>query len=432
MFSNKDFLLLWISQAISNTGDWLVVGALVVLIRALSSSSSAVSGLMIFKILPALFLGSVVGVLVDRFNRKRAMITVDLLRGLLVLSLPFMRSLWEIYAVAFLLESLSLFFIPAKNASIPNIVSEDDILTATSVSYTTDQFTMIMGLSFGGVIVLVVQSIVQRLHLVKVPAVTFFLPKLMGPHAAFLVDSMSFFTSAVLLAFLTLKSTRRVAGAIDPAQVRRDLVEGLRYMLDNPVVRSMIVTVGIAILGGGSLYSVGIAYTAEVLGAGSSAYIFVLAIFAVGMLIGAAGAGIVGRFVNRHNVFVGAMGLFGIALLLFSTVPHYGAALIFAAIAGASVATLSVTGYTYLQETVDDAIRGRVFAALESVLRISLLVSLAATGPIADIIGRRFAYIDGIGLRLNGAQVTLIGGSIIVLAASVAAYFKVGLPNNGD
>jgi len=384
---------------------------------------------MIFKILPALFLGSIVGVFVDRFNRKRAMIGVDVMRGLLVLTLPFVRNLWSIYLVTFMLESLSLMFIPAKNASIPNIVEEDEILTATSVSYTTDQFTMIVGLSFGGVIVVIVQSIVQRLHLTRLPGFEFFLPKLLGPHAAFLVDAMSFFTSALLLAFLVLKPTRRVADSIDPAQVRRDFVEGIRYLWDRPVIRSMMATGGLAILGGGSLYSVGIAYTAEVLGAGSSGYVFVLSVFAVGMFVGAALSGVIGRYLSRRDTFVGALAVFGVALLGFSLIKVYPVALVLAAVAGMAVATFYVTVYTYLQERVEDELRGRVFAALESMLRISLLVSLAATGPIADLIGRRTAHLDGIGLRLNGAQVTLVGGSILVLAAAVWAYMKVSLPN---
>lgn len=413
----------------SNTGDWLVVGALVVLIRALSPSSSAISGLMIFKILPALFLGSIAGVLVDRFNRRRAMIGVDVLRGLFVLTLPFVRNLWGIYAVTFILESLSLTFIPAKNASIPNIVEEDEILTATSVSYTTDQFTMIVGLSFGGVIVVVVQSIVSRLHLTRLPGAEMFLPRLLGPQAAFLVDAMSFFTSALLLAFLVLKPTRRARGTIDAAEVRRDLIEGVRYLWNRPVIRSMMAAAGIAILGGGSLYSVGIAYTAEVLGAGSGGYVFVLSVFAVGMFVGAALAGVIGRHLSRNDMFVGALALFGVSLLGFSTITVYAVALVFAAIAGAAVATFYVTVYTYLQEKVEDELRGRVFGALESLLRVSLLVSLAATGPIADLIGRRIAHIDGIGMHLNGAQVTLIGGSLLVLAASVFAYFKVSMLN---
>lgn len=422
-------MLFWVGQAVSNTGDWLVVGALVVLIRALSTSSSAVSGLMIFKIVPALFLGSIVGVLVDRFNRKRAMIAIDVLRGLIVLTLPFVRSLWGIYAVTFVLESLSLFFIPAKNASIPNIVEEDEILAANSVSYTTDQISMIVGLSFGGVIVLVVQAIVARLHLTGIPGIDFFLPKLLGPHAVFLVDAFSFFASAVLLAFVVMRTPRRVRRRMDTAEMRHQLVEGIKYLLDNPAIRTMILTVGIAILGGGSLYSVGIAYTAEVLGAGSSGYIFVLAAFAIGMLVGAATAGILGRLVSRHDMFVGAIGVFALALLVFSTVANYTVALVSAAVAGAAVAALSVTGYTYLQETVTDELRGRVFTALESMLRISLLVSLAATGPIADLIGNRVASIGGMQVQLNGAQITLLMGAITALGATVFAYFKVSLPN---
>ncbi len=188
-------------------------------------------------------------------------------------------------------------------------------------------------------------------------------------------------------------------------------------------------TGGLAILGGGSLYSVGIAYTAEVLGAGSSGYVFILSVFAVGMFLGAALAGVVGRYLSRRDAFVGALAVFGVALLGFSLIGIYSVALVLAAVAGMAVATFYVTVYTYLQEKVEDELRGRVFAALESMLRISLLVSLAATGPIADLIGRRIAHLDGIGLRLNGAQVTLVGGSILVLAAAVWAYTKVSMPN---
>jgi len=414
-------------MAVSNVGDWLIVGALVVLVRTLSGSSSAVSGLMISKILPALFLGSIAGVLVDRVNRKRSMLAVQVLRGLIVLTLPFMVSIWAIYGIVFVLEFFELIFTPAKNASIPNIVEEDQVLTANSISYTTDQLTMIVGLSFGGVIVLVVQTIVDRLNLAAAPGFTLFLPHLLGPRTVFLVDSLSFFASALVLTFVSMRPTRRRIGEIHPMHIWRDLLEALRYMLDQAVVRSMIMAVGIAILGGGTLYSVGIAYTSEVLRVGESGYIFVLALFAAGMLIGAAGAGVVGRFLERRIMFVGSMGLFGVALLLFSTLTLYGAALFFAVVAGVAVAALSVTSYTYLQETVIDEMRGRVFAALESLLRISLLVSLAVTGPLADLIGTRFARLDGIGFNVNGAQVILIAGSIVVLVASVVAYFKVGL-----
>ncbi|RJQ54474.1 MAG: MFS transporter [Actinobacteria bacterium] len=419
--------MLWVGMAVSNVGDWLIVGALVVLVRTLSGSSSAVSGLMISKILPALFLGSIAGVLVDRVNRKRSMLAVQVLRGLIVLTLPFMVSIWAIYGIVFVLEFFELIFTPAKNASIPNIVEEDQVLTANSISYTTDQLTMIVGLSFGGVIVLVVQTIVDRLNLAAAPGFTLFLPHLLGPRTVFLVDSLSFFASALVLTFVSMRPTRRRIGEIHPMHIWRDLLEALRYMLDQAVVRSMIMAVGIAILGGGTLYSVGIAYTSEVLRVGESGYIFVLALFAAGMLIGAAGAGVVGRFLERRIMFVGSMGLFGVALLLFSTLTLYGAALFFAVVAGVAVAALSVTSYTYLQETVIDEMRGRVFAALESLLRISLLVSLAVTGPLADLIGTRFARLDGIGFNVNGAQVILIAGSIVVLVASVVAYFKVGL-----
>lgn len=95
LLKNGNFLALWLGQAISNLGDWIIIIALIELVYKISGSGLAVGTLMIFKILPALFFGSVIGVLADRFNRKRTMISCDIFRGLLIVLLPFMRNLFH-------------------------------------------------------------------------------------------------------------------------------------------------------------------------------------------------------------------------------------------------------------------------------------------------------------------------------------------------
>ena len=117
-----------------------------------------------------------------------------------------------------------------------------------------------------------------------------------------------------------------------------------------------------------------------------------------------------------------AIFIFGTSLLLFASFSYFELILLLAVFAGTALGLLSVIGYTVLQESVTDKIRGRVFVALESVLKVSLLFSLAVTGVIADIIGRRQLDVAGITVRLNGSQTTLILGGVIVFLAGVVGY----------
>ncbi|MBI4744794.1 MAG: MFS transporter [Actinobacteria bacterium] len=412
IFRNRNFLLLWMGQAVSNFGDWMIVPALIALVYRISGSGFAVGTLMMFKILPALLFGSFIGVFVDRLNRKWTMFFCDTIRGLLIISLPFAQSPFQIYIITFLMETFSLLFMPAKDATIPNIVDKEHLIAANSLSYTTSQLTMIIGLGFGSTIIFIVDKIWSHLPLFS---------QLSGPRAVFYIDAGTFFISAIMVTLIHIGFRKSANPNINYLQIRDDLKEGFLFLKDNQKIRSMILSIGAAVLGGGSLYSLGVVFTDQVLKVGSNSFNFILTVFAIGTLIGGLSCGYFGRHISRKNLFASSILIFGLALVLFAVITYYEFAILFSVIAGIALGSLSVIGYTTIQENVSDEIRGRVFAALETILRVSLILSLTISGALADVIDGRNIKLGQFSFGLNGIQATLVLGGIIVIIAGFSA-----------
>ncbi len=155
LLRQRNFSLLWVGQFISIIGDWVLFIALPFYTYSLTGSVLATGAMFIVSTLPRLVLGSVAGVFVDRWDRKRTMIVADVLRVLLILMLLFVRSrdwLWLIYVSAFLESVVSQFFNPAKSAIIPLLVGEKDLLAANSLNGLSDALTRLLGSALGGVL----------------------------------------------------------------------------------------------------------------------------------------------------------------------------------------------------------------------------------------------------------------------------------------
>ncbi len=414
VLKNRNFRLLWLGQAISNFGDWIIVVAMIALVYNLSKSSLAISVLMIARLAPAVVFGSFVGLIVDRVNRKWLMIVCDVARGLLILTLPFLKNFYLLIAVAFVLETFSLLFMPAKDASVPNIVDEKDVLVANSLSGTTNYATMILGSGAAGAVLAAAEAAIQRVPILS----TAFGEQFAGTSAAFLLDSLTFFISALTVAFISMKREIPVSAEGARMDIRRDFASGAELIRRNPLVRPMLMSVGIAILGGGSIYALGVDYSNRVLNVGNAGFGFLLAALGVGLVIGAALASMLGRLFPKDRLFSSSLFFLGSFLLIFSLVPIYEVSIATLVIAGMSLATLQVTGYTLIHENLPDEVRGRVFGVMESIIRVSLLISLGITGLIAQGIDRAS---ERYGLLINGSQATLVlGAAIIIIGALIA------------
>lgn len=454
LLSNRSFRNMWIGQTISGVGDWLVVGLLIPLVSGLAPGSSmAVAGIMIAKIIPSLLIGSVLGVLVDRFDRRRLMIGCDIVNGVLCLGLitatsgmvPAGVALALIYSLTFMMEICNLLFVPAKNALIPMIVEDRDLVAANGLSYTTQQASMLVGLVASGAIVSVFGAFLKVVIAADVPVLSAAVasqPALAGPQGGIVLDFFSFFISAALISTIVVKSARRRETKVDLRLLGKDVTESWALLREHRELRGFLLSIGLAILGGGAIVPVGLVYVQQNLVGGipfldlvpplqrvatQGPQTFMLVFLGLGMFLGAVIVPRIAVRVTLERLFVTGIAGFGVAMLGFSTVGHYWVASLFGIAAGFLIAQVTVAGNTYIAETVADEVRGRIFAALESVLRVALLASMVLTAPVGDLVGGVVRQVvaasggDPARLVLTGSRITLIFASCIVLGAAVYA-----------
>ena len=451
LLKTKGFRRLWYAQFVSGIGDWLVIGFLMPLVYKLSGGSSfAVAGILIAKIIPALILSSLTGVLVDRFDRRKVMIAADLVRVVLALALVWAHALWMIYAVVLLMETASLFFWPARNALIPYLVEERDIVSANGLSYTTQQASMIVGLSAVAAILAAFETTVRWILAANLPIITrlvgIFEVALLGERAGVVLDSFTFIFSATMVALIAVNARpAESSGRLDFSLLGKDVLDSFRFLREHLELRSLLLVVGLAILGGATLIPVGVVYIAEQSGnlvggipllegipalkaLVGSRQTFVLVCLAVGMTLGSLLVPQVERRMRLQLLFAGSVATFGFAMLGFASVRQYAFACFFTAIAGACIATLTVAGNSYVVRTTADAIRGRVFTAQESVIRVSMLLSMIVMAPLGDVVAgiiRGAVARSGVpydDVYLTGPRITLWVASAIVLGAAAFAF----------
>ncbi len=196
LLRQRNYGLLWFGQVISVAGDWVLFASLPFYVYSLTGSALATGAMFMISMLPRVLLASVAGVFVDRWDRRWTMIAADLARAVLLTSLLAVHSLdqmWIIYLAAVAEAAVSQFFEPAKNALVPSIVTEGELVKANSLSALGGQVARLSGPAIGGLML-------TRLGL---PSVVIF-------------DMLSFAFSAVMLWLLALApgASRAQASAV--------------------------------------------------------------------------------------------------------------------------------------------------------------------------------------------------------------------------
>ena len=371
---NRNYRLLWIGQIVSQLGDWFNSVAIYALLLELTGNATSVALMIIVQFLPMAVIGPVAGVVVDRVNRRRLMIGTDILRGILILVLLIVRradQVWIVYLVMGATVSLTAFFEPARTAVIPNVTSRAQLLTANALSSATWSAMLAIGAGAGGIVT-----------------------ALFGRNAAFLVNAISFFASAVVIA--------RTAFNANPPEVKRpagwasitgigDLIEGIRYVRsDRHVAALMLVKAGWGIaggvlllmtvmgqrvfpVGGSAAAGIGVLYAARGIGAG------------IGPVLARAWLGQqpdeMRRAIAPSYVLVA---LFYLMLSWSTTIGLASVAVIGAHAAGS---VLWVFSTVLLQLSVPDRFRGRVFSAELALLMIVSALSSFVCGYALDTWG---------------------------------------------
>jgi MFS family permease len=370
--ANRDFRQLWFGQVVSQLGDWFDTIALFTLVLRLTGSGGGAVGLiLVARFLPSVVLGPLSGVLADRFNRRHIMIVSDAARAFVVLGFLFVRrpeQVWLLYVLTVLQLAFSAFFEPARSAALPSVVSERDLVTANSLSSVTWSAMLTLGAAVGG------------------PVTGWF-----GTDAAFVIDSLTYLVSALLVASMRLprrppreKRKLTVAKALGVT----DSVEGLRYVWRRPRVLALLLVKPAWGLGGGILTLLPV-FGEKIFPVRGSAAMGMSVLYVARGLGTAVGPMLTRRFYSEtREKMQRAIGLSfilaGVFYISFGSSVSFTLALVWLSVAHMGGSVLWVFSTVLLQSSVEDEFRGRVFAAELMLLTLAMAASNYATGKALD------------------------------------------------
>lgn len=365
---NRNYRYTWMGQVVSEIGDQFNNIAVFSLAMALTHSGLVVTGIMLSRAIPAVTVGPLAGVLLDRFDRKQIMIASDLIRA--VVALGFILALvqqatWQLYLFSGLLMVASPFFTAGRSAILPTIASREELHTANSLTQTTQWTTLTIGTFLGATVVAI------------------------GYKWAFAFNALSFVFSAWAIGNLHPpkgKEFRAEPKDLTEAEVVRpwhEYREGLRYMRSVPLVLAIaLLSVGWA-TGGGAAQILFTLFGEVVFNRGAAGIGIIWGCAGIGLLVGGALANWLGKRLSfrryKQAVFIDFV-LHGAAYVLFSQARRFDLALVFITLSRASIAVNSILNYSYLLRTVSDQYRGRVFATMETFTWAMMMLSMMGAG----------------------------------------------------
>lgn len=379
VFKTRDFMALWVGQGISSMGDWFIVGVLLSQVNRLAGIGG-LALMMTARFLPAFLFGLVAGVVVDHLERKTLMILCEISRCILVVALAFANSLAMICVLVFAIECFTLLFGPAKDSCIPDLVKQDEIMTANSMMSTSTYLTM----AIGTLIATVILGLAALIY--KFPLVSYVVKDQASFQYkfAFILDALTFLVSAMLIFTIAFPKKKPDAGrTLSARSVFADLKEGLGFMRTDPLTRGILGMMIVGFIGGGSLYILGAPFAEQVLQVRDAKFTLLLSGLMIGVVVGAALTPWVSKRLPISSWFTRAVIGFGAAMVAFSFMTFYFLSLAVISIGGILLGYLLVSSYTLLHEHLAADIRGRVFAAMQTIMRTCLLASMGIFALIA-------------------------------------------------
>jgi MFS family permease len=372
---SRAYFPLWLGQLVSTFGDALHYIALVVLVFRLTGHGVAVAGLVAAEIVPVLLLGPVAGVIIDRFSRKAVLITAELARALLALSLVWPQGVWQAYLVAAGLAAGGTFFNPTVRAVIPGLTTEEQRLAANSVAWSTAQLVQIVAAGLAGGLI------------------AFF-----GTGPAFAVNAASFLVSAAGIATLPIPAHAGHLGADTKAGFGGHLADaraGLAFSLQDRFVSRLLVVQALASLAVGATGALLIVLAQRFLGLPPAGFALLIGAIGAGVLLGPLIPNTVATdYRDARWLFVPYV-IRGMGDVLMATVRALPVALLLQFVYGLNTSTGMVVFSSTVQGAVPDRVRGRVFTLLDVTWSLFQLLSLAVEGLLVDRVGIRAIYWGG-------------------------------------
>jgi MFS family permease len=380
-----NFRLFFIGAFVSNVGTWMQRTAQdwIVLTKLTHHDAAAVGVTLALQFGPVLLMMPIAGLIADRVNRRRMLFITQSLMGILGLGLGLLvvtnsATLWEVYAFAFALGTVSAIDMPVRQTFVSEIVEEKQIPNAVALNSASFNGARLIGPGVAGVLIAVI-----------------------GSGWVFLINAASF--AATLLA-LALMHVHELRASNKPPRKRGQIREGWRYVGSRPDI--VIVLVMMSLVGTfGVNFPIFTSTMALAFHQGANGYGLLSSVMAIGSVLGALAAA---RREKPRVVVIGLASLgFGLSMLAAAIMPTYWSFAGVLIVVGLSALTMMTSANAYVQTTTAPNMRGRVMALYMAIFAGTTPLGAPLVGWIANVAGPRWAIVVGAGSGIAAACVAL-------------------------
>ena len=362
---NANFALFWVGQLISLFGDRIHQTALAVLVAA-RGNPLEVGIVFAMTAVPNVILGPLAGALADRWDRRLTMIGCDVVRSGLVLLVPLAAQLniGLVYAIAFAVASVSIVFRPAKNAIVPLIVHDDELVTANSATTVTETFADLLGYPAAGLLVAALG------------------PALIA--IAFVVDSASYVVSALLLWSMKMARSERVTAPFSLGAIWGEMVDGWQFLRRQTELFANTLVSAFAQVAVGAEIVCSVLYAKDVLDQSRIAYpenyTLLMAAIGVGSIVGGLVIGMIADRLPKGPLSIAGFVSFGLVMAATFVVRDAFMAIVVFFLIGATNMVFLIPNITLFQERTPQRLMARVVSTRQAIVFGVMAASMALAG----------------------------------------------------
>ncbi|MBU6998330.1 MAG: MFS transporter [Theionarchaea archaeon] len=387
---DKNFLLLWAGQGVSQAGDWIYLLALVSLVIAETGSAAVTGTVLMMMVIPQVFLGPIAGSYADRWSRKNLIVWMDAVRGIVVLYLGWLvisdtLTLPVLYVGTVIMSIAQVFFNPALRASIPTIVPEEELNRANSLIGITSKISGVIGPAIGGILVVT-----------------------LGVPLAFIINGISFLFSAFSESFITIPLVRREG---PEKHVLADMKEGFGFILEKKPILGIIIVLGAMTFFAAPLVIVFKILSETYYHMGDLAYGLLISADSLGILVSTFILAVKPKIENKSRILILFPIVAGVTLLGIGTVINFYFAMALMAIQGIISGFGEIVIITLLQTLTPNEKRGKVFGVYVTMTMALVPLSYAVMGTLIDLTSVvTMLLISGTALIIGGISISLVPG----------------------
>lgn len=430
---------MWIVLGISSLGDWLgLLATLAFATQHVSGSAAkgaAFGSVIAFRMLPAMVLGPLAGVLVDRFDRRSTMAVCDLGRFAFFASMPTMALVTDSSAIVvgwvgiatFAIETLALLWTPAKEASVPNLLPRARLETANQLALATTYGVAPVAAA------LLLAGLTTGLNAVfggDLPG------GVKATEIALYFNALTFLATAVTVFFFIKEISGRAAAAGErqPGMLR-EFWQGLSFVGRTPMVRGLVLGILGAFAAGGVVIGTAQFYALS-LGGGESTFYILFAMLFIGLGLGIVGGPrVIGALSRRRwfglSIILAAGSVVGLALAW-----HLSLAVVLALLVGVGAGMAFLSGTTLLGGEVDDEVRGRAISFVNAGTRAVLMFSSGLSSVLVGAGGSREISLALFSVPVSTTRMLLGVAGLFGVIVGVVAFRqmddKAGVPVLAD